>query len=138
MKDLLTHRRISDPTRVTLNERCSAAHLNEIPFKERDPGSFTIPCRIRGITFENALADLGASISLMPYSLYLRLELEELQPTRMSIELANKSTQFPKGISKNVLVKIDKFVFLVDFIVLDMEENAEVPILLGRSFLATA
>ncbi|GJW74055.1 putative reverse transcriptase domain-containing protein [Tanacetum coccineum] len=89
-----------------------------------------------GIT--RALADLGASISLMPYSMFLRLNLGDLKPTRMCIELANKTTQFPKGIAKNVMVKIDKFVFLVDFVILDMEEDHRIPIILGRPFLGIA
>ncbi|GJR03073.1 reverse transcriptase domain-containing protein [Tanacetum coccineum] len=84
-----------------------------------------------------ALADLGASISLMPYSMFLRLNLGELKPTRMCIELAYKSTQIPRGIVENVIVKIDKFVLLVDFVVLDMKEDHKIPIILGRPFLAT-
>ena len=132
IKDIITRRRLRDPTRVTLNERCSATVLNEIPLKEKDTGNFTIPCTIGCVTLEKALADLGASISLMPYSLYSRLELKELVPTRMCFELKNKTTQFPKGIAGNVLVKIDKFVFPVDFVVLEMEEDEKVPILLGR------
>ncbi|GKD64686.1 putative nucleotidyltransferase, ribonuclease H, partial [Tanacetum coccineum] len=85
-----------------------------------------------------ALADLGASIGLMPYSMFLRLNLGELKPTRMCIELANKSTQILKGIAENVIDKIDRFVFPVDFIVLDMKEDHKIPIILGRPFLATA
>ncbi|GJS50595.1 reverse transcriptase domain-containing protein [Tanacetum coccineum] len=81
-----------------------------------------------------ALADLGASISLMPYSMLLILNLGELKPTRMGIELANKSTQIPRGIAENVIVKIDKFVFPVDFVVLDMKEDRKIPIILGRPF----
>ncbi|GKD64439.1 putative reverse transcriptase domain-containing protein, partial [Tanacetum coccineum] len=87
---------------------------------------------------ETILADLGASISLMPYSMFLRLNLGDLKPTRMCIELANKTTQFPKGIAENVVVKIDKFIFPVDFVILDMEEDHRIPIILGRPFLATA
>ncbi|GJV76354.1 hypothetical protein Tco_1507938 [Tanacetum coccineum] len=87
---------------------------------------------------DKALADLGASISLMPYSMYSRLDLGELKPTRMSAELANKSTQYPRGIAENIIVKIDKFIFPVDFVVLDMKEDHKIPIILGRPFLATA
>ncbi|PWA85724.1 hypothetical protein CTI12_AA120600 [Artemisia annua] len=138
MKDLLTKRRQGNPTWVTLNERCSSVLMNEMPSKEKDPGSFTIPCTINGTTFDKALGDLGASISLMPYSLYRKLELDKLTPTRMCIELANKSTQYPKGVAENVLVKIDKFIFPVDFVIIDMKEDIDIPILLGRPFLATA
>ncbi|GKA23453.1 DNA-directed DNA polymerase [Tanacetum coccineum] len=87
---------------------------------------------------DKALADLGASISLMPYSMYTRLDFGELKPTRMCIELANKLTQYPKEIAKNVIVKIDKFIFPVDFVVLDMKEDHKIPIILKRPFLATA
>ncbi|GJR60975.1 putative reverse transcriptase domain-containing protein [Tanacetum coccineum] len=85
-----------------------------------------------------ALADLEASISLIPHSMFLRLNLGELKPTRMCIELANKSTQIPRWIAENVIVKIDRFVFPVNFVVLDMKEDRKIPIILGRPFLATA
>ncbi|GJV20190.1 hypothetical protein Tco_1369210 [Tanacetum coccineum] len=115
MKDLLTNKaKFKETSKVTLNERCSAVLLNEIPIKEKDLGSFTIPCAIGKVGIDKAMADLGASISLMPYSMFVRLKLGELKPTRMCIELANKSTQYPRGIAKNVIVKTDKFVFPVD------------------------
>ncbi|GKA49598.1 reverse transcriptase domain-containing protein [Tanacetum coccineum] len=112
--------------------------LNKIPPKVKDPRSFTIPCVIGKGGINKALADLGASISLMPYSMFLRLYIGELKPTWMCIELANKSTQFSKGIVENVIIKSDKFIFPVDFVVLDMEEDHKIPIILRRSFLATA
>ncbi|GKC45666.1 reverse transcriptase domain-containing protein [Tanacetum coccineum] len=108
------------------------------PLKEKDPESFTIACVIRQSGINKALADLRASISLMPYSMFLRLNLGELKPTRMCIELADKSTQIPRGIAENVIVKIDRFIFPVDFVVLDMKEDHKIPIILGRPFLATA
>ncbi|GJW14832.1 DNA-directed DNA polymerase [Tanacetum coccineum] len=106
--------------------------------QEKDPGSFTIPCIIGNVGINKALADLKANISLIPYSMFTRLGLGELKPTRMCIELANKTTQYPRGIAENVIVKIDKFVFPVDFVVLYMEEDHKIPIILGRPFLATA
>ncbi|GJU37035.1 DNA-directed DNA polymerase [Tanacetum coccineum] len=124
-------------SKITLNERCSNVLLNKIPLKGKDPRSFTIPCTIGKFGIDKALADLGACISLMPYSMYSILDLEELKPTRMCIELANKSTQYPRGIAKNVIVKVDKFIFPFDFVVLDMKEDHKIPIILGRSFLAT-
>ncbi|GKD13618.1 putative nucleotidyltransferase, ribonuclease H [Tanacetum coccineum] len=139
MKDLLAKKgKINEASRITLNERCSAVVLNKIPLKERDRGSFTIPCVIRKSGITKALADLGASISLMPYSVFLRLDIGELKPTRMCFELANKSTQFPRGIAENVIVKIENFIFPVDFVVLDMEEDHKIPIIFGRPFLATS
>ncbi|GJX46286.1 retrovirus-related pol polyprotein from transposon TNT 1-94 [Tanacetum coccineum] len=127
----------SEAFKIILNEQCSAVILNKVPPKEKDPGGFTIPCVILQSRITKALADLGASISLMPYSMFLQLNLCDLKPTRMCIKLANKTTQFPKGIAKNVLVKIDKFVFPVNFVILDMEEDHRIPIILGRPFLAT-
>ena len=103
-----------------------------------DPGSFTIPCLIGNLTVSNALADLGASINLMPYSIFAKLNLGEPSPTRMSIQLADRSVKFPRGIVENMLVKVDNFVFPVDFFILDMDEDSEVPLILGRPFLATA
>ncbi|GJT33696.1 putative reverse transcriptase domain-containing protein [Tanacetum coccineum] len=139
MKDLLSKKgRMEETSRITLNERCSVILLNEIPLKEKDPGSFTIPCIIGNVGINKALTDLGASISLMSYSMFTRLGLGELKPTRMCIELANKTTQYPRGITENVIVKIDKFVFLVDFVVLDIKEDHKIPIILGLPFLAIA
>nr|GEV42594.1 hypothetical protein [Tanacetum cinerariifolium] len=92
---------------------------------------------IRKIGIDKALADLGASISLMTYSMYVRLDLGELKPTRMCIEVANKSTQYPRGIAEYVILKIDKFIFPIDFIVLDMKEDHKILIIIGRPFLST-
>ncbi|XP_076886025.1 uncharacterized protein LOC143535740 [Bidens hawaiensis] len=85
-----------------------------------------------------ALADLGASINLMTYSLYEKLELGELTPTRMSLSLADHSVKYLRGIIENFLVNVDKFVFPVDFVVLDTEVDEKVPIILGRPFLRTS
>ncbi|GJV17497.1 reverse transcriptase domain-containing protein [Tanacetum coccineum] len=82
-------------------------------------------------------SDLGASISLMPYTMYEKLSLGEPKATRMSLELADRSIQYPRGIAKNVLIKVDKFVLPIDFVILDMPEDSKVPIILGRPFLAT-
>ncbi|GKC53898.1 DNA-directed DNA polymerase, partial [Tanacetum coccineum] len=109
-----------------------------LPSKEKDPRSFTIPCDIGQLHIDNALADLGASISLMPYTMYKKLGLGEPKATRMSLELADRSIQYPRGIIENVLIKVDKFVLPIDFVILDMPEDSRVPIILGRPFLATA
>ncbi|XP_076924956.1 uncharacterized protein LOC143587593 [Bidens hawaiensis] len=103
-----------------------------------DPGGFTIPCLIGNLSVSNALADLGASINLIPYVVFAKLGIGEPKPTRMSIQLADRSIKYTQGIVKNMLVKIDKFVFPVDFVILDMEEDKSVPLILGRPFLATA
>ncbi|GJX41726.1 putative nucleotidyltransferase, ribonuclease H [Tanacetum coccineum] len=121
-----------------MNERCSAVLLNKLLSKEKDPGSFTIPCDIGHLHINNALADLGANISLMPYTMYEKLSLREPKPTRMSLELADRSIQYPWGIAENVLIKIDKFILPIDFVILDMWEDSKILIILGRPFLATA
>ncbi|XP_076943693.1 uncharacterized protein LOC143614023 [Bidens hawaiensis] len=139
LKDVLTNKRkLEELSHVTLNEECSAVLQNKLPTKKTDPGSFTIPCLIGDLFVSNALADLGASINLMPYAVFSKLGLGEPKPTRMSIQLADRSVKYPRGIVENMLVKIDKFVFLVDFVILDMDEDKTVPLVLGRPFLATA
>ncbi|GJT62764.1 reverse transcriptase domain-containing protein [Tanacetum coccineum] len=111
---------------------------NTIPQKEKDLGSFTLPCFINNTCFNNALVDLGASVSVMPLLTYLNLGLGELAYTRLTMELTDRTVKYPKGIAKNVLVGIDKFTFPVDFIILDMPEDIKVPLILGRPFLSTA
>ena len=112
--------------------------LNKLPQKKIDPRSFTIPCSIGDSPIRNALADLGASINLMPASMFKRLGLGKTSPTKMSIQLADRSVKFPQGVAENLLVKVDNFVYPADFVILDMEEDTEVPLILGRPFLATA
>nr|GEW82422.1 hypothetical protein [Tanacetum cinerariifolium] len=108
------------------------------PHKEKDPGSFTLPFFINDNCFEKSLADLGASVSIMPYSTYVNLRLGTLTKTYMTIELADRSIKHPKGIIENVLVKIRKFTFPVDSVVVDILEDKDVPLILGRPFLSTA
>ncbi|GKC88352.1 putative reverse transcriptase domain-containing protein [Tanacetum coccineum] len=109
-----------------------------IPRKEKDLRSFTLPCFINNVCFDNALVELGASVSVMPLSTYLNLGLGELAHTKLTVELADRTVKYPKGIAENVLVGIGKFTFPVDFILLDMPEDIKVPLILGRPFLSTA
>ncbi|GKE61193.1 retrovirus-related pol polyprotein from transposon TNT 1-94 [Tanacetum coccineum] len=109
-----------------------------IPRKEKDLGSFTLPCYINDVCFDNALVDLGASVSVMPLLTYLNLGLGELVHTKLTVELADRTMKYPKGIAKNVLVGIGKFTFPIDFIILDMLEDVKVPLILRRPFLSTA
>ncbi|XP_073049483.1 uncharacterized protein [Primulina eburnea] len=92
---------------------------------------------IGDVVFRKALCDLGASINLMPLSVFRKLELGEPKPTKMSLQLADRSVKYPRGVIEDVLVKVDKFIFPADFVVLDMEEDEEMPLILGRPFLAT-
>ena len=109
--------------------------------KYRDPGSPTISVNIGGICINKALLDLGVSVNVLPYSMYKQLGLRELKPTNITLSLADRSVKIPKGIVEDVLVKVDKFYYPVDFVILDTEPVAEginqVPMILGRPFLAT-
>ncbi|XP_022897613.1 uncharacterized protein LOC111411302 [Olea europaea var. sylvestris] len=111
--------------------------LEEYETKRKDLGSFTIPCTIGSSSFEKALCDLRASINLMPLSVFKKLGLGEVEPITVTLQLADKSLTYPRGIIEDVLVKVDKFIFPADFMVLDMEEDQEIPLILGRPFLAT-
>ena len=136
MKDILSKKRkLGDYETVTLSKECSAILQKKLPPKLKDPSSFTIPCAIGNSVFEKALCDLGASIDLMPLSIFKKLKLGEAQPTTITLQLADQSHTRPRGIIEDVLVKVDKFIFPADFIILDMEEDKEVPIILGRPFL---
>ncbi|GJR65187.1 retrovirus-related pol polyprotein from transposon TNT 1-94 [Tanacetum coccineum] len=116
-----------------------ASHINNfIPRKEKDPWSFTLPCFINNVCFDNALVDLGASISVMPLSTYLNLGLGKLAHTKLTVEVGDRTVKYSKGIVENVLVGIGKFTFPIDFIILDMPEDIKVPLILGISFLSTA
>ena len=105
--------------------------------KMQDPSSFTIPCTIRNYEFGKALCDSRASINLMLLFVVKRLSLGELTPTAMALQMTNKTMAQPEGILEDVLIKVGKFIFHMDFVVIDMEEDKQVPLLLGRPFLAT-
>ena len=139
MKDILSQkRRLADFKTVNLTEECSAILQRKLPQKLKDPGSFTIPCTIGNAIFERELCDLGANTNLMPLSIFKRLGLGESRPTTVTLQLADRSLKHPRGVIEDVLVKVDKFIFPEYFIILDMEEDKEIPIILGRPFLATS
>ena len=138
MKDVLSKKRkLGDYETVALSEECSAILQKKLPPKFKYPGSFTIPCAIENEVFERALCDLGASINLMPWLIFKKLKSGEARPTRVTFQLADRSLTHPRGIIEDVLVKVDKFIFPADFIILDMQEDKELPIFLGGPFLAT-
>ncbi|GJV69682.1 putative reverse transcriptase domain-containing protein [Tanacetum coccineum] len=114
------------------------AYDHTLPQKEKDPWSFTLPCFIHNICFDKALVDLGASVSVMPFSTYTNLGLGILSHTELNIEVADRTIKQPRGIAENVLVRIGKFIFPIDFIILDIPEDDDVPLILGRPFLSTA
>nr|GEZ28979.1 reverse transcriptase domain-containing protein [Tanacetum cinerariifolium] len=123
--------------KIPLNENCSAMLLKKLLEKLGDPGKFLIPCNFSGMDVCHALADLGASINIMPLSIWKKLSLPELTPTRMTLELADRSITRPRGVAKDVFVKVGKFHFPTDFVVVDFEADPRVPLILGRSFLRT-
>ncbi|GJU36252.1 reverse transcriptase domain-containing protein [Tanacetum coccineum] len=119
------------------NYECSAIVQNKLPPKLVDLVSFLIPCTVAGSVEYLTLAYLGASINLMPYSLYTSLSGNTLKPTRMSIRLTNHTYQYPIGIVENMLIQVGKFIFQADFIILQIEDD-KVPLILGQPFLHTA
>ncbi|KAJ9544639.1 hypothetical protein OSB04_024346 [Centaurea solstitialis] len=137
LKELVASRaRMGTEEIAFLSAECSAV-LSDTP-KKGDPGSFTIPCYFDKSISCRALADLGASINLMPLSFYQKLGLGELKSTRMTIQLADRSVKYPVGIAEDVVVRVDKFVFPADFVILDIKDEVKVPLILGRPFINTA
>ncbi|GKB20155.1 reverse transcriptase domain-containing protein [Tanacetum coccineum] len=138
LKDLMGNKeKLSKMARTPLNEHCSAVILNKLPEKLRDPGKFLIPCDFYGMDECLALADFSASINLMPLSVWKKLSLPELIPTCMTLELADRSITKPIGIAEDVYLKVGKFKFPADFVVVDFDADPRVPLILGRSFLKT-
>ena len=143
LKDLCTIKKaLGIEKKAFLTEQVSAIIQSKNPIKYKDPGSPTISVNIGGNCIDKSLLDLGASVNLLPYSVYNQLGLGELKPTNITLSLADRSVKIPKGIVEDVLVKIDKFYYPVDFVVLDIEpianEHNHVPIILGRPFMATS
>ncbi|CAH9134370.1 unnamed protein product [Cuscuta epithymum] len=134
-----TKNKLKEKQEVNVSEHVSALFQKKLPEKCSDPGMFTIPCKIGSTTFSKALLDLGASINVIPYSVYKSLQLGPLHQTNVVIQLADRSTTYPKGVIEDVLVEVENMVFPVDFYVLEMGDTDQAtPILLGRPFLKTA
>ncbi|XP_023766917.1 uncharacterized protein LOC111915492 [Lactuca sativa] len=112
--------------------------LSELPEKKGDPGSIIIPCQFGNVLATQALTNSGASINLMPFSFFKKLNLPEPRPLNMKIHLADKKIIRPRGVCEDLLIKVNKLIFPMDLVVLDMEEDPEIPIILERSFLNTA
>ncbi|CAN6542447.1 unnamed protein product [Malus baccata var. baccata] len=142
LKELCTtRRRISNKEVVQVSENVSAVLQRKLPPKCKDPGSFTILCVIGNTKFEQCMLDLGASINVMPYSIYASMNLGELKNDGVIIQLADRSNAYPKGVLEDVLVQVGNLIFPADFYVLDMEDSPHstpLPILLGRPFMKTA
>ncbi|GJZ82058.1 reverse transcriptase domain-containing protein [Tanacetum coccineum] len=139
IKNLLMNKdKLFELAKIPLNENCSAMLLKKLPEKLGDPGNFLIPYDFSGMDVCHALTDLGASINLMTLSIWKKLSLPELNPTRMTLEIADRSITRPKGVIENIFVKVRKFHFPTDFVVVDFDADPRVPLILGRSFLRTA
>ena len=137
LKDILSRKRkFAEEGVVNLIPTCSAMIQRSLPENMQDLGSFTIPCTIGNFEFKKALCDLRASINLMPLSVVKRLSLRELTPTAITLQMANRTMAQTEGVLEDVLIKVGKFIFPVDFVVMDMEEDTQVPLLLGRPFMA--
>ena len=138
MKEILRiKRKIAEEGIVSLTTTKNAVIKNSLPEKMQDPGSFTIPCEIGQVDMGKTLCDSGASINFMPLFIAERLSLGELTPIAMTLQMADITLAHPEGILEDVLLKVGKFIFLVDFVVIDIEEDKQVPLLLERPFLAT-
>ena len=143
LKDLCTLKRgFNVNKKAFLTEQVSVIIECKTPVKYKDPGCPTISVNIGGTCVEKALLDLGASVNLLPFSMYQQLGLGELKPTTITLSLADRSIKIPKGRVEDILIQVDKFYYPVDFVVLDTESVAvganHVPIIRGRPFLATS
>ncbi|XP_073138096.1 uncharacterized protein [Henckelia pumila] len=142
LKDLCNTKRrhnLKECQRVKVGENVSAVLQKNVPIKCSDPGMFSIPCTVGDTRLEKAMLDLGASINVMPYSVYNYLKLGPLNKTAIVIQMADRSNIYPRGVIEDVLVKVDNLVFPADFYVIDMKNSdLNSPILLGRPFLKTS
>ncbi|KAK8525397.1 hypothetical protein V6N12_014089 [Hibiscus sabdariffa] len=139
LKDMVTRkRRIEEFETAATTETCLALMYNKVPAKKTDPGSFTIECFIGHNYPTKALCDPGASINLMPKSVFRKLGIGEAKPTTVMLQLADHSYVQPEGKIEDILVQVDKFIFPVDFLILDCEADEHAPIILGTPFLSTS
>ncbi|XP_025628388.1 uncharacterized protein [Arachis hypogaea] len=139
MKELLSKKRDwKESETVVLTKECSAIIQKNLLEKLQDPGSFLIPCAIGDTMIQRALYNLGASINLMPLSLMKKLQIDEVKSTHIFLQLGDHSIKYPLGVVEDLLVKVGHFIFPADFVILDMEEDKNASIILGRPFLATA
>ncbi|XP_039145537.1 uncharacterized protein LOC120282752 [Dioscorea cayenensis subsp. rotundata] len=139
LKDLLTNiRKVEEIDIVDLNVTCSIILYRRLPKKLRDLGSFVIQCMLGEAVEEHALADSRARINVMPCTIYLKLEVRELRPTRMTLHLGNRSVRRPRRFVEDILVIVEKLVFPIDFVIVDIDEDVETPLILDSPFQSTS
>ncbi|XP_015954885.1 uncharacterized protein LOC107479250 [Arachis duranensis] len=138
LKELINKKRSwNERETVFLTQECSAVIQKGLPPKLKVPGSFFLPSTIGNMSIDKALCDLGSSINLMPLSMMRKLSIEEGKPLKMTLQLADRSMVILKGVVENLLVKVGKFIFPADFVILDLDKEGGDSIILGRPFLAT-
>ena len=139
MKDILTKKgKYIGKESIVVGGNCSAVIKRKLPKKFNDHGSMTIPCTIGNESVGKALIDLGASINLMPLSMCRRIGNLKIDPTKMMLQLVDRSIARPYEVVEDVLVKVHRFTFRVDFVIMDIEKDAEIPLILGRPFMLTS
>ncbi|XP_056695377.1 uncharacterized protein [Spinacia oleracea] len=135
LKEILSGKRDLDVKEtVNLTENYSAIILNKTPPKLKDPGSFSISCAIKELEISNSMYDLGASVNILPFSVFAKLDVGDLVPTNITLQLADRSVKYPIVKVEDVPLVVGEHTFLVDFVVLDIDEDAHTPIILGRPF----
>ncbi|XP_061342065.1 uncharacterized protein LOC133288353 [Gastrolobium bilobum] len=139
LKEILTKKwKLIVEGSIILTEECSAITQKNLPLKLKDPGSCSMPYTIGSMTIEKVLCDLGVNINVMPLSMMKKLGITEVKAINMILQLADRSTKQAYGVIEDILVKVDKFIFPMDFAILDIEEDATVPMIFGRPFFATS
>ncbi|XP_050878811.1 uncharacterized protein LOC127082625 [Lathyrus oleraceus] len=139
MKDVISKKKPTGDGSVTFNKKCSAiSSSRRIPIKHKDPGSVTVPCTIKDRTFKKVFIDSKTSVSLMPLSIYQRIGIRKVNDTGTNLKFADHSIKNAYGIAEDVLVTIEEFSFPVDFVIMDIPEDEETPIILGRPFMQTS
>ena len=139
IKELITNKhKLEEASTVSLGGSCLAIFQSKLPKKIKDVGGLVVECKIGYSIVEKALTDSRASINVMPYKIFLKLGLQELEPTWMTLQLADRSVRQPRAIVNDILVKVGGLVFLADFVILDVNEDVDILIILGWPFLATS
>ncbi|XP_050902812.1 uncharacterized protein LOC127115272 [Lathyrus oleraceus] len=139
MEDVIAKKKPTTEEPVALKEKCSANSLGQkIPNKQKDPGTVIVSFTIKERSFKKVLIDSGASVSLMPLSIYHKLGIKNVSDTKTNLKFVDHSRKDAYGIAEDVLVTIEDLSFPVDFVILDIPEDEETPIILGRPFMKTS